>query len=160
MASKSRGLIKLNISAAGGIGLNKEIEIEIQYSIRFTPMECLLAFFGLKFREKVEIFEVESESSTEPKTDDDGNPKIHKIINYISGADIAGTIDSSLILKRTVTDTFKEKEINFGEPYLLTGPPPPKEKIRARVTLEPDPSSTPMVEGFSFMIWGILILHS
>ena len=82
---------KVDLNIEDGLLLGGEFTARISYGIVFTPMEILLAQNGLRFLERIDIFEINPELSTTGPAD---STQVLRISNIILSSEILSSVDN------------------------------------------------------------------
>lgn len=120
--------------------LGAPVDVEVSYTVRFTPMERLLANYGLIFRERIRLHDVDLPEG-------DANPN-----DFLRLLDGTNTIPSAVIAASPAAGLFISRTSNNPIPLSeLQGPDddgtPDLETIRARIRVFPVPSNALQVVG-------------
>lgn len=129
------------------LGIGSPLRIEVTYTAIFTPMERLLASYGLQFRESIRLFESDVVWSWEGDEDDYLPPSTFALI---PAGNIAGAPNNRVNIVRTFTRTvgqLRGPDDEEGQPAYLFDPN--LRQIEARIQITPIPINPMNITGDS-----------
>ncbi|MCI4667323.1 MAG: hypothetical protein MRZ79_04115 [Bacteroidia bacterium] len=118
--------------SATQIALGGPYRVEVNFVVRFSPMEKLLSNYGLRFVARISFYDVDTPSDS---IDNDDFLDIRRRV-FISSAQIAGTPNNNR-LALSFSDQFSPEELrgpdDDGSLYF--------ERLRARICVVPTPGN-------------------
>lgn len=127
------------------LAIGSPLRIEVTYTAIFTPMERLLASYGLQFRESIRLYESDVVWSWEGDEDDFLPPSTFALI---PAGNIAGALNNRVNIVRTFTRTVAQlrgpDDEDDQSPYPVD---PNSRRIEARIRITPIPINPMNISG-------------
>lgn len=127
------------------LAIGSPLRIEVTYTAIFTPMERLLASYGLQFRESIQLYESDLGSIFGEDRDDYLPPSIFA---FIPAGNIAGAPNNAVNIVRTFTRTVAQLRGPDDELEQSALPVDPNlRQIEARIRITPIPINPMNITG-------------